>query len=149
MDIRVQIETKAKEDLKVRPDGLLGFRPSTIAFEDVIPGSTEDARVVLFNNDTRAHTYTITSLFENSKIVKKTYLTHSFAAMPDATWIRHAPKIRIEPGGSLAARLRVAIPDDPAHLGKKWEEILLIQPDQGRAAFVRVQVKTREKATAD
>jgi len=145
VDIRVQIETKSKVDLKERPDGLLGLEPSTIEFEDVAPGRSEEAQVVLYNNDGAAHGYTIGSMFENTEIKKKTYLAHSYIAVPDSRWIRYDKKIQIEPGGSAVMPVRVEIPGDATNFGKKWEDILLIQPDEGPAGFVRVQVQTRKK----
>ena len=145
VDIRVQIETKSKVGLKTKPYGPLGFEPSIVRFEDTKPGSREKAQVEIFNNDVRAHSYTITALFDDSEIRQKTYLTHSYTQMPDSTWVKHEKHVQIEPGKSAALNLELKIPDDEANLGKKWEDILLIQPDEGRAGFVRVQVQTTEK----
>ena len=149
VDIRAQIETESKADLKAKPAGLLGMKPSTIRFEEMAPGSNKKAQVMLYNNDDTAHSYTISSLFEDSKTERKTYLTHSYIPIPDSGWIEREKKIRIEPGGSTVLRVELTIPDGAAHFGKKWEDILLIQPDEGLAGFVRVQVETREKAKTD
>ena len=51
--------------------------------------------------------------------------------------------VHIEPGGTSALRLKLNVPDDPAHYDKKWEDMVLIQPDKGLPEFVRVQVETR------
>ena len=45
-------------------------------------------------------------------------------------------------------RLKLNVPDDPAHYGKKWEDMVLIQPDNGLPEFVRVQVETRTGSDA-
>ncbi len=146
VDIRVQIETRSRVDLKVRPDGLLGLEPSTIRFEDVTPGSSEKARVTLYNNDGAAHSYMISPLLANTKIDQKTYLSRSYSAIPDSGWITYEKEVQIEPGKSAVLRPELKIPGDESNFGKKWEDILLIQPDEGLAGFVRVQVQTREKA---
>ncbi len=41
--------------------------------------------------------------------------------------------------------LNLLVPKDPANYGKKWEEMVLVQPDEGLTGFVRVQVETREE----
>ena len=56
VDIRVQIETKAKRGLSGPPDGLLGMDPSLVEFEDVTPGEQAQESVVLYNNDSQDHT---------------------------------------------------------------------------------------------
>jgi len=160
VDVRVQIETKSKADTKAKPDGALGLKPSMVRFEDATPGENVEARVVLYNNDDTTHTYTTASLFENAEIERKAYLTHSYEAIPDPAWIGmtgsvgREKKVRIEPGGSAVLGLRLQVPGagpDPTgarsarvHFGKKWEDILLIQPDKGLPGFVRVQVQTRD-----
>lgn len=145
VDIRVQIETKSKVELKGRPHGVLGLGPSRIRFEDVRPGSRREGRVLLYNNDDKAHRYTIGSLFADSEIEQRTYLTHSYDVIPDSKWIGRRKKIKIGAGGTAQVTLVVKIPDDAANFEKKWEDILLVQPDEGRAEFVRVQVETRSR----
>jgi len=143
-NIRAQIETKSKVNMQTRPDGLLGFAPSTVRLEDVVPGSREKSDVVVYNNDDIAHSYAISSLFEDSKTKRKSYLTRTYIEMPETGWIKRKKEIRIEPGGRATLSLELAIPGDPSSFGKKWEDILLIQPDEGLAGFVRVQVETRK-----
>jgi hypothetical protein len=150
VDIRVQIETKSKAGLKTKPYGLLGFEPSMVRFEDAVPGTSRKARVVLYNNDVKEHSYTITSLFEKSDTKRGSYLTQSYKVIPDSSWInRLEEKLRIKPGESATLDLTLKVPDHEANFGKKWEDILLVQPDEGRAGFVRVQVQTIEKAKVE
>jgi len=150
VDIRVQIETKSKVGLKTKPYGLLGFEPSMIRFEDVVPGTTRIAPVVLYNNDGKEHTYTINSLFEKSDTKRVSYLTQLHKVIPDSSWIKRPEgKLRIKPGERAVLKMELRIPADEANFGKKWEDILLVEPDDGRAGFVRVQVQTTEKANAE
>ena len=146
IDVRMQIETKNKVNLKTRPHGMLGIAPGTVRFENVKPGIDERRFVVLYNNDDTAHSYTLSSLFDNSKIDTKTYLTSSYSVIPSRKWIRHEKEIQIEAKGSTTLEIGLKVPGDVTHFGKKWENILLIKPDNGRAGFLRMRVHTIEKA---
>lgn len=148
VDVRVQIETESRADLNVRPDGLLGMRPSTVHFEEAAPGTAQEATVTLFNNDDMPHNYSFGSLFEDQEIKRRSYLTNYYLEIPDLTWIARDENIRIEPGGSAELRLRLNVPDDAAHFGRKWEDIVLIQPEEGPAEFVRVRVDTPARPEA-
>ena len=143
VNIRVQIETKSSADTNLRSAGLLGMRPSTVSIEEVDPGTTREASVMLFNNDTVAHTYRVSPLFDDESITRKRYLTRTFSVIPDSGWLGRNETVYIEPGGRGALWLKLNVPDDPAHYGKKWEDMVLIQPDTGLPEFVRVQVETR------
>ncbi len=149
VDIRVQIETESKVDLKGRPNGPLGLEPGTVRFEDIIPGGSKKMPMIIHNNDVKAHVYKITSLFDDADTKKRSYLSHSYAAIPDSGWLKYDKKIRIKPGRSASIGTQLNVPADAINFGKKWEDILLIEPDEGLAAFVRVQVQTIQKAKED
>ena len=150
VDVRMQIETKSKSDLKTRPDGLIGLRPSVVWFEDVSPGTSEKVQVELYNNDTAAHSYKAASLFEEDGTKRKSYLTGTYSAIPDTGWLKWAEKkIEIEPGESAVLDVEMKIPDNVDNLARKWEDILLIQPDDGLAGFIRIRVETTEKARVE
>ena len=145
VNVRMQIETESRSDLKTRPDGLIGLKPSMVRFENVSPGTNQKTKVVLYNNDTVAHSYTTASLFEDEATKRKSYLTSNYSAMPDTARLGLSDEpIEIEPGGSAALDLEVKIPDDANNFGKRWEDILLVQPDEGRAGFLRIRVETTE-----
>lgn len=148
-DIRAQIETKAKEDTAAVPAGLLALKPSLFEFAGAVPGQNADKKVMLFNNDTKKHVYRISSLFAKPGIERSTYLTHEYEAIPDAQWLGHPSETVIEPGQSAQIPLELRVPGDAAHYGKKWEELLLIQPDEGGAGFLRVQVETALKPAGE
>ncbi len=147
-DIRMQIETKSAADVKQEPDGPLGTVPSILQLEGTAPGAIEKRAVTLYNNDTKAHTYAISPLFSDPAIEKSVYLTHSFEAQPDPKWMVYPEKISIAPGHTGTLDLEVRVPND-ALAGKKWESVLLIQPEEGRAGFVRVQITMKETAKTE
>jgi len=147
--VRLQIETKSKADIKEKPDGIIAFKPSTVRFKDVSLDNTRESKVVIYNNDDEIHTYRITSLFHIKGVERKNYLTHLYEAIPDTRWISLSKsKVRINPGQFYTLFLKLRIPNDPEYYGRKWEDILLVQPDKGLPGFIRVQIETR-KANVD
>ena len=146
LDVRMQVETAGKTDLTSRPDGPLGFVPSTVCYENIAPGSNARAQFVLCNNDGIDHTYIISSLFEQSQAQRSSYLSHSYGAIPVSGWLKREKTIRVAAGESAVVCMELNVPDDAANFGKKWEDILLIQPNDGPAGFVRVQVQTAKRA---
>jgi len=150
VDVRVQIETKSKVGLKTKPYGVLGLEPSMVRFEEVVPGTSQKARVLVYNNDSTPHTYAISSLFEKDNIRFKSYLTQFYSVIPDTSWIRRLQDtITIGTGKCGVLDLELKVPPDRANFDRKWEDMLLIEPDQGRAGFVRVQVETRKSERMD
>jgi len=146
INVRVQIETKSRNDIKGRPDGIIGFKPSIIQFENFPPGSSREAKAVIYNNNKEAHTYKIDLLFHNTEIKPRSYLTHSFKTIPDRKWIiLDKDRLTIKPNGDGVLSLKLNIPDESAYYGKKWEEILLVQPDEGLPGFIRVQIETSKE----
>ncbi|MCX5757800.1 MAG: hypothetical protein NTU83_04710 [Candidatus Hydrogenedentes bacterium] len=143
-DIRVQIETKSLPDAKQRPDGIFGLAPSIVEFENRTPGSVEKGRVALYNNDAKAHSYSVMPLFDDKSVEQTVYLTHSYSAMPDSGWMAFPRKIDIEPGGVATMDIEMKVPGNASVPGKKWESVLLIKPEEGLAGFVRVRFVTKE-----
>ncbi len=144
-DVRAQIETKSKADAAAKPDGPLGVAPSIVRFENAVPGAAAAATVMLYNNGSVSRTYAVSRLFDDAQIEQKTYLTHGFERIPAADWLRCEQTVQIAPGGSAIVPVSLNLPADTAPAGGKWEELLLIQPQEGRAGFVRIQIETREE----
>lgn len=145
VDVRAQIETKSKADAVGKPHGLLAFKPALVRFVGVAPGTEVTTQVVVYNSDAKPHTYTIASLFRDAAVDRTAYLSGSFAAIPDARWLSCPQKIEIESDGAKTLPLALKVAGDATGFGKKWEEIVLIQPDEGPPGFIRVRVETREK----
>jgi hypothetical protein len=148
VDVRAQIETACKADIQARPDGPLGLKPSSVVFADAQPGKHEKVSVVVCNNEATTRSYTITSLFEHKEIEPKAYLTQFCDPIPDSGWIRRKQTLRIGAREEAVLDLDLQVPDNATNLGKKWEDILLVQPDEGRPGFIRIKVQTRNKANA-
>jgi hypothetical protein len=142
--IRAQIETKESADTKVAPAGGIGMRPALVQFEEVELGATRTAQAEIFNNSDKPHTYKISSLFAG-KVDKEVYLTAKYETLPDTNWLGREAQLEIPPGKSSVLHLTLNAPNDPALLGQKWEELLLIQPEEGLSEFVRVRVEMKEK----
>ena len=69
-------------------------------------------------------------------------MKQSYRLLPDHAWIACEKTVRIAAGGTERLELTLRVPEDEAYFGKKWEDCILIQPDAGRAEFVRVRVET-------
>jgi hypothetical protein len=143
--VRLQIETKSKADTEGIPDGIIAFKPSTVRFENVPLGHTQESKVVIFNNDNETHSYRITSLLHNKEIKPKTYLTYSYQMIPDPEWIvLDRNRLGIMPGETRSLSLMLKVPDEQKYYGKKWEEILLVEPNEGIPGFIRIKIETRK-----
>ena len=146
INVRVQIETESKDDVKGKPAGIIAFKPSTLRFEDVSPGGAQKGSVTIYNNDNKTHVYKITSLLHSLKEGKqKTYLTKSYQMMPDPKWIiLDKDSLLIKPQSSCVLSLKLNIPDKPEYHGKKWEELFLVEPEEGLPGFIRVRISDKE-----
>jgi len=145
IEVRAQIETKSKADVKEKPDGIIATGPSTLRFENVSPGVTQEGKVTVYNNDNKTHTYKLTSLFHKKGTKPNTYLTHSYQVMPDSKWITLSKdRLTIMPNSSSNLFLKLKIPDKPEYHGKKWEETFLVEPEEGLPGFIRVQISDKE-----
>ena len=140
-DVRILLETKPKTGLPESPDGILGIEPNLVRFEDLRPGKASIRRVRLHNNDDAPHQYTISSLLDDTETRLATYLTASFQALPHRDWIKHQETVSIGPRDTTVLDLRALIPKDASIVEERWEEILLIRPDQGVPGFIRVQME--------
>ena len=145
VDIRAQLETAPKSDIKARPQGLLGIKPSVLEFEGMRLGEPRKAEVTLYNNNRQRHDYTVDSLFRESEIDSTVYLKHSYKAVADPDWIQHERSIGIEPEGQVKIPIQACIPSDAACDGEKWEEILMIKSGEQYAGFLRIHLNLKEE----
>jgi len=141
---RFQIETMAKEGMKVRPDGVIAFEPSLVILENVSPGRTPVARTKLYNNDKQKHQYKISvSIFPPDPKKRQITISPGYAWLPDTKWVVPRKKVvTVEASGVLPLIFDVKIPHEARCYGKKWEVILFVEPDSGPAGFVRLQILT-------
>ncbi|HPC15936.1 MAG TPA: hypothetical protein P5318_07140 [Candidatus Hydrogenedentes bacterium] len=143
-DIRIQIETASDADPAQRPAGSLAVAPSIVAFENVAPGSVEKARTVLFNHESHARTVHVAPLFDDVNVDPAVYLTHGHERLPDSAWLAFPGTVEIPAGGEAVMEITLNVPNDPAHFGKKWESVLLLESGEGPLNMVRVRVVTKK-----
>ena len=146
VNVRTKIETKSKADVKEKPDGIIAFKPSILRFEDVSSDNAQKGSVTIYNNDNKAHIYKITPFLHSLKEERQsTYLTDSYQVLPDSDWIvLSKDKLKIEPESAGNLSLKLEIPDKPEYQGRKFEEILLIEPEEGLPGFIRVRISDKE-----
>jgi hypothetical protein len=145
--VRVQIETKSKEDIKERPAGIIGLKPSTVKFEDISLGLFHKADLIIYNNDDKAHFFQISfKLNDLDKLKQRNYLSKFYQTMPNPGWISvEKHRLNIEPKGFCTLSMKLNIPDKPDYYGKRWEELLFIESDDKTQVFARIQIKTQER----
>jgi hypothetical protein len=148
-DVRVQIETAEKADVTEKPDGPLGIAPSLVRFDEIAPGEGAGASVRLYNNDDREHVYSVAPLFDDPAVLARVYLTQSYQPLPEAGWLEYASELRIGPGESAELTLNLNLPRAPAHGGRRWEHLLLIEADGRAAGFIRVRIDTASKSETE
>jgi hypothetical protein len=142
VDVRLLLETKSRTGLTASPHGAFGTEPSTVYIDNLVPGKTGRSRIAIHNNDDAPHEYTIDSLFADSETNRSTYLTGSFDALPERSWMTHPKSVAVGADESAILNVEIRIPEDGKNYGMKWEEILLIRPDEGIPRFVRIQMET-------
>lgn len=144
--VRIQMETQSRADSKEIPEGLTAFKPSLVTFDNILPGTRQTGKLIVYNNDTRKHTYTVNFLSEDKERPASTYMTRTFKPLPDPSWIvLERETFDIDPGGSFVLKMKINIPDKTEYYDKKWEEILFVEPETGLSGFVRIRITTGQK----
>lgn len=141
INIRAQIETKSRADLKgVPPDGLMGVVPSAITLK-----AKETGEVVVFNNGATAETYKIYPLADKAKF--KTYMSAGFSPLPEADWLTLSDRsLTIPAGGRKILGLESALPEKERSPADKYEAIIFIE-GQGATGFLRVLIMGADAQT--
>jgi hypothetical protein len=141
--VRIQMETESRADSKAIPEGMIAFKPSLVMFNNIIPGTRKTAKLMVYNNDTRKHTYTVNYLSKDRERPASTYLAHGFESLPDSSWIAlEKESFDIAAGGSFVLKMKLNIPDQTEYYDKKWEEILFVEPETGLSGFARIRIAT-------
>ena len=140
VDVRVGIETKSVDSVAARPAGKLGMVPSTAVFSAVVPGETSKSSVRIYNNSDEPRIFGVNSLFADPKFEPKTYLVAGRQLLPSRDWLQYAPSFEIGPRGIYALQVELRVPAQTDRIGKKWEDCLLVQSEDGLLGFIRVRV---------
>jgi hypothetical protein len=135
INVRAQIETQAKADLKdVVPDGLIGIVPSAIALK-----ANEKGAVVIFNNSPDDETYKIYPLADKEKFQK--YISAGFNPLPDPDWLELGGRsLKIPAGGKKTLGLKSALPERTGKSNGKYEAIVFVE-GKSAAGFARVRIE--------
>ncbi len=141
---RIQIETLSRDGIKERPDGIIGFTPSILSFEDLALGKKEKLKVRIYNNDNRRHTYQIGSnVFPTNPKKEFMHTLPTYAWIPNPTWIKPGRScISIKPHESEELTIEIKIPKQKEHYNRNWEAILFVEAKKTLPGFVRIQIKT-------
>ncbi|CAN2044980.1 Secreted protein [Candidatus Magnetomoraceae bacterium gMMP-1] len=135
------IETRASADVKERPYGILGIVPSRVNVKNIIPEKVKQAAFKIYNNDKIAHTYSLSTHTFMPALKKKLSISIApgYEWVRDTNWVKPVnEKITVKPGGIKQADLNIKIPKNVEYEDEGWEAIVMVEPDNGRAGFVRV-----------
>ena len=143
VDVRALIETKSREPATVPPTGDFAVAPSTIQFENVVPGEEVEGQFLVYKNlESDTSTMTVSSLWDEEGTLPKSYLTSTYTVIPDTKWLSYEEKIDALPGEPATVSVRVRVPQGKEHYGKKWEDVLMLNMGEHSLGFVRVQIMT-------
>lgn len=143
---RYQLETEGKTGLKEKPDGLIGFEPSTLLFENLALGKKGKAKIIIYNNDKKTHTYKIIpQIIAVDPTREQIVATPGYSWIPEIKWIRIKKRLRIEPGESKELIVFVNIPNKQEYHQRKWEALIFVEPEEGLPGFVRIQIAFAER----
>ena len=95
---------------------------------------------------------------ETIEKAKKQMISSSpgYSWIPDPNWIKPNPgkflglistikDVKVDAGKSKKFPLEVTIPEGQDNYGQKWEAIIMAEPEEGSAGFVRSKIETQEK----
>jgi len=139
------IETEARADLKEKPAGLLGMAPGTVVLENAAAGKSKSvAEIKVYNNDSRKHTYKVSSVIPSAAPGCQVIgVTPGFEWISKAEWLMPACReLKIGPNEMKTLVLDLDIPQNAGLTGHSCEGIIMLEPEEGSADFVRVQLKT-------
>ncbi len=145
VDVRALIETRSNEAVEVPPAGDFALAPSTIQFENVVPGEEREGQFRLYkklNSDIRP--LTVSSLWEKEDTLLASYLTSTYTIIPDTNWLSYDKEIDAPSDGPAMVTVRAHVPQGKEHYGKKWEDILMLYMGDEPVGFVRVQIETAD-----
>ena len=133
INVRIQIETESKVDLKGKPDGVIGIVPSTVVLEKGGDGK----KVTIFNNTDFPQTYKVYPLEEKEKL--KTYISSGFKPLPEPKWLKlNKETLKIPPGSKKTFTVGLSAPEGETGTNEKWEYIVFVE-GKDNTGFLRVR----------
>ena len=144
--LQFRFETEAKADVvpKCAQNELVAV-PSTVRFEDMLPGMERIEIPKLFHGRAHALMYSVERLDPSSDVARITILgTPGYPRLTHPEWIEY-PKEIVVPGSSEGGGpfpITINIPEGAQV--RRFEEILLLKNDQTRPAFIRILVDIKQ-----
>ncbi|MFH1777521.1 MAG: hypothetical protein ABH952_08205 [Candidatus Omnitrophota bacterium] len=140
---RYQLETESQSGLQETPDGTCGIVPSTVIFKDLTSGTKQKNIVTIYNNDHNVHKYKITSqIIAVDKSREQIVPSPGYSWIPEITWLKTNKRtLKIKPGKRAELIVTINIPKKSIDVNKKWEALIFIEPDEGRARFMRIKLE--------
>jgi len=131
--IRVQIETKSKGGND--PNGIIAVSPNVMSYTNYRDRKPRLVRI--YNNDIVSHTYRV-SVPVDKEIWK--YQTHGYNQLLTATWLKYDQEaFIIKAGESVDYPIQLMIPDRIKYKKRKWEEVLIVETEDGQSSLIRVR----------
>jgi len=139
---RLEIETEAKET-RVAPHADLAITPGFVSIDDLaLDGQSQNIRLKVWNGTKEIQHCTARILGkppEGEKPVIR--LSHGQVWIPDASWISvKMPAFDVVAGEAFELSLDMAVPEDDAYRGQRWEAVLLVTAPDDVVAFARLRI---------
>ena len=133
------IETVSKENIKSKPYGELGLVPSVVN----VSAKEAKGKIKIFNNDKLKHVYKIYSHIPDARIKQDINQSPGYEWVGQRGWVRpEINQITLKPGEEKELVIGIHIPEKQGSDARKWESILMVEPDKGLSGFVRILIKT-------
>ncbi|HDR90647.1 MAG TPA: hypothetical protein ENN75_00205 [candidate division Zixibacteria bacterium] len=139
-----RIETEAKAGVvPYCAESEVVVAPSMVVFENVRPGEEVTQVVELFSGLPRADLATVSPLDPTSPVAQLTILgTPGFPRLTNPEWIEYENETVIPKAGEPGAPFPITLKIPQGEQIRRFEEILMIEGENSRPAFVRIVVTT-------
>ena len=139
------IETRSSDTIKGRPYGPIGVVPSRIHLTKVVPQKNKTARFVIYNNDTKSHTYKISAKTYDQSFYNRLQISQApgFEWIKDESWVKIEKKaVTVDAGQKKETHLLVNIPKGVEYNNEGWEAIIMVESTQngGPSGFTRLLI---------
>ena len=133
------VETKSREDIKVRPHGKLGLAPTIVSID--AGDKKAGASFTIYNNTDEARTYTLTCDGpDDSQGSLKLNTSPGFRRLAEADRLNIKPaSVKIKAGDSRQVAVSLGKTKDAASVDGT-ETVVFVESDKKEAGFVRVQM---------
>ena len=142
---QVYLETEMKKWLKKRPHGRIGVVPSFVQLTELKFGENKGkGQITIYNNDSAAHTYTLTPTGEHAYRKKEVgFVSDGFSLLTHTEWLKLRKRVTIAAGETRVVKIDVELPEDDSLHKQNFESILFIEDEAGNAVFTRIRLEIK------